>query len=115
MLNGGPIAYYLEKLYERTDCSLTLTGFQVPGSAGHHLLETGRYVTDEDDLKVKCGVNFIDLSAHSGRSDLFEYVKQIDPKKVFVIHGDSCSKFARELQEQGYEAFAPKKGESFDF
>ncbi len=112
MLNGGPIAYYLEKLYDRPECSLTLTGFQVPGSGGHTLINTGKYVTEEKNYNVKCRLGFIDLSAHSGRSELFEYVKMIDPKKVFVIHGDSCEKFARELQKQGYEAFAPKIGET---
>ncbi|MCK4634479.1 MAG: MBL fold metallo-hydrolase [Candidatus Aenigmarchaeota archaeon] len=111
MLNGGPIAHYLEKLYDKKNCSLTLTGFQVPGSAGHTLLETGNYVTEENNFKIKCRVDFIDLSAHSGRSELFDYVKMIDPKKVFVIHGDSCDKFASELKEQGYDAHAPQSGE----
>ncbi len=111
MLNGGPIAHYLEKLYNKKNCSLTLTGFQVPGSAGHMLLETGNYVTEENNFKVKCRVDFIDLSAHSGRRELFDYVKMIDPKKVFVIHGDSCDKFAGELKEKGYDAHAPQNGE----
>ena len=35
----------------------------------------------------------------------------VDPEKIFVIHGDSCENFARELQEQGYDAYAPKIGE----
>ncbi len=114
MLNGGPIAYYLGKLYNRKDCSLTLTGFQVPGSAGHGLLETGNYVTDDKSFKVKCNIDFIDLSAHSGRKELFEYVQMIDPEKVFVIHGDSCDRFARELAEKGYDAYAPERGEKCD-
>ena len=112
MLNGGPIAYYLERLHERMDCSLTMTGFQVPGSAGHNLLNTGRYVTETDDMNIKCKVNFIDLSAHAGRSDLFDYVKDMDPEKVFVIHGDSCKKFAGELKERGYDAHAPELDET---
>jgi len=111
MLNGGPIAHYLEKLYKRKDCSLTLTGYQVEGSAGHTLVNTGKYVTEDNSYNVKCKLDFIDLSAHSGRQELFDYVKQVDPQKVFVIHGDSCEKFAGELKEKGYEAHAPKQGE----
>jgi len=112
MVNGGPIAYYLEKLYGRKECSLILTGFQVPDSTGYTLMKTGKYVTEENSFKVKCGIDFIDLSAHSGRSELFDYVKMIDPEKVFVIHGDSCERFARELKEQGYYAYAPQNGET---
>lgn len=111
MLNGGPIAHYLEKLYDRKDCSLTLTGFQVPGSAGYTLLDTGKYVTEENSFKVKCAIDFIDLSAHSGRKELFDYVKMVDPEKIFVIHGDACERFARELHERGYDAHAPKNGD----
>ncbi len=36
----------------------------------------------------------------------------VDPEKVFVVHGDECAKFARELKEQGYEAHAPQNGET---
>ncbi|UCG95878.1 MAG: MBL fold metallo-hydrolase [archaeon] len=114
MLNGGPIAHYLEKLYDRENCSLTLTGYQVEGSAGHTLINTGKYVTEDKNLGVKCRLSFIDLSAHSGRKELFEYVKMVDPQKVFVIHGDSCGKFAGELREKGYDAYAPKIGEVCD-
>ena len=111
MLNGGPIVHYLEKLYDKENCSLIMTGFQVPGSAGYNLRETGNFITEEKSFRVKCNIHFIDLSAHSGRKELFDYVKMIDPKKVFVIHGDSCEKFARELQELGYDAYAPQNGE----
>jgi len=92
--------------------ALILTGFQVPGSAGHALLETGKYVTEENKFKVNCRVEFIDLSAHSGRTELFDYVKMMDPDKVFVIHGDACDKFAKELKEKGYDAYAPEVGEN---
>lgn len=112
MLNGGPIIHYLEKLYQKKNCSISLTGYQVKGSAGHTLLETGKYVNEEKSFKVKCSVNFIDLSAHSGRSELFDYVKMVDPEKVFVVHGDACKKFAGELKEKGYDAYAPQNGET---
>ena len=112
MLNGGPIVHYIEKLYNSEKSSIILTGFQVPGSAGYVLRETGNFVTETKTFKVKCSVHFIDLSAHAGRSELFEYVKMVSPEKIFVVHGDACERFARELQEQGYDAYAPKNGET---
>ncbi|MCD6477851.1 MAG: MBL fold metallo-hydrolase [Candidatus Aenigmarchaeota archaeon] len=111
MLNGGPIVHYLEKLYQNEKCSLILTGFQVPGSAGRTLLDTGKYITETDNFKVKCKIRFIDLSAHAGRNELFKYVRMIDPEKILVMHGDECEKFAGELREMGYDAYAPSIGE----
>lgn len=112
MLNGGPIAHYLERLHDKKNYSLTLTGFQAPGSAGRTLLETGKYVGEEKSFKVDCGIDIIDLSAHAGRDELFEYIKMVNPKKIFVIHGDSCEKFTKELSEKGYDAYAPSIGET---
>lgn len=111
MLNGGPIAHYLGKLHDREDCSLTPTGFQVPGCAGRELLDTGKYVAEDKSFEVKCDVEITDLSAHAGRKELLKYVKMINPGKIFVVHGDDCPKFAKELEEKGYNAYAPKKGE----
>ncbi|PIX50660.1 MAG: MBL fold metallo-hydrolase, partial [Candidatus Aenigmarchaeota archaeon CG_4_8_14_3_um_filter_37_24] len=47
MLSGGAVVYYLKKLHGREDCSLALTGFQVPDTEGDRLLKTGRYVHDD--------------------------------------------------------------------
>ena len=114
MLNGGPIVHYLEKLHDRKDCSLTLSGFQVPGSAGRELLDSGKYIGEEKSFKVECDIDIIDLSAHAGRNELFKYIKMVDPQKIFVIHGDSCQEFASELKERGYDAYAPSMGETCD-
>ena len=114
MLNGGPIVHYLEKLHDRKECSLTLSGFQVPGSAGRELLDTGKYIGEEKSFKVDCDIDIIDLSAHAGRNELFKYIKMVDPQKIFVIHGDSCQEFASELKERGYDAYAPSMGETCD-
>ena len=114
MLNGGPVVHYLEKLHDNENCSLVLTGFQVPGSAGRILLDTGKFVTEENEFKVNCKTHFIDLSAHAGREELLKYIKSVDPKKVLVMHGDQCEKFSQELKDMGYDSYAPKRGEKVE-
>jgi len=107
MLHGGPIVWYLKRLYKKENCSLILTGFQVEGTPGKTLLETGRFIYDSLDLEVKMLVRKFDFSAHVGRSDLIKFIKRINPEKVFCVHGDHTEEFAFELKEMGFDAVAP--------
>lgn len=107
MLSGGPIVWYLKKLFNREDCSLTLTGYQVEGTPGKTLLETGMYITKELSLDVKMQVRRLDFSSHLGRTELFEFIDKINPEKVFCVHGDHTEEFAQELRERGWDATAP--------
>jgi len=111
-LEGGPAAMYMRHLYGRPECSLVFTGFQIPRTAGRYLLDTGRYVADEVDLAVKMAIHSLDFSAHSGRSQLLEFVNKIRPKNVICMQGEYCERFATELKGRfGIEAVAPKTGD----
>lgn len=107
MLNGGPIVYYLKHLYKDRNSSLVLTGYQVEGTAGRILLETGRYITPETNLEIRMFVRKLDFSAHLGRKELFKFVEKTNPEKVFCIHGDHTEEFALELRARGFDAVAP--------
>ncbi len=107
MLNGGPVVWYLKKLYNDPRHSLILTGYQVPGTPGHILLETGRFVLDEHDFKLRMRFERLDFSSHVGRKDLLSFVKKLNPQKIFCVHGDDTVAFAKELNELGFDATAP--------
>jgi putative mRNA 3-end processing factor len=107
MLSGGPIVQYIKALYANESCSLLLTGWQLEGTPGRILLETGRFIGDGLDLEVRMLVKRLDLSAHAGRSGLIEFIKKVAPEKVFCIHGDHTEEFACELREKGFDAVAP--------
>ncbi len=114
MLSGGPIVNYIERLWDREECSLILTGFQVPGTEGSILLQTGQYIHSDMELPVKMNVRKFDFSSHTSRSELFKFVKKVNPGKVFCLHGDDTKKFAQELRDEyGFDAVAPKLGDSF--
>jgi putative mRNA 3-end processing factor len=107
MLSGGPIVWYIKRLYKREDCSLILTGFQMEDTPGRLLLETGRFIYKDFDLDVRMRIRRFDFSAHAGRSGLFGFIKKLSPEKIFCVHGDHTEEFAHELREKGFDAVAP--------
>ncbi|WP_440948605.1 MBL fold metallo-hydrolase [Methanosarcina sp. T3] len=119
MLNGGPVLYYLSRLYKDPNSKVLLTGYQVEGTNGRLALKHGVIETGGDVLALKPGIEQYDFSAHSGDSELKKLVKDFCKKgteRVFVMHGDKTETFAQWISEEiGVEAYAPANGESFTF
>jgi putative mRNA 3-end processing factor len=107
MLSGGPVVQYIKALHADEYSSLLLTGWQLEGTPGKTLLETGKFIGDGLDLEVRMLVKRFDFSAHVGRSGLFDFIKKVAPEKIFCIHGDHTEEFAAELREKGFDAVAP--------
>jgi putative mRNA 3-end processing factor len=117
MLKGGPAAFYIQKVGKKSRNAVFLVSFQIPGTPGHELLEKGRCVIDGKMRKIKARVERFDFSSHSGASELKETVKKLEGNpKVYVMHGaeGNCENFARWIREEtGFEAVAPKSGDTF--
>lgn len=116
MLNGGPVVYYISRLFDREDCSLVMTGFQVPGTAGRTLLDTGEFTNEEAEISVKpkMKMEFLDFSAHADRSHLIDFYRKVKPKKIALVHGEKTGEFAEDLMKMGFDAFDPEEGESLE-
>ena len=112
MLNGGPVIDYISRLHDRQDCSLVLTGYQVPGTAGRNLIDTGRFVNGDMDVKPSMRLEFLDFSAHTDHDHLLEFFRKVRPKKIVLVHGEKTEAFAEELKKLGFDAVAPQNGES---
>jgi putative mRNA 3-end processing factor len=112
MLEGGPSVMYIKYLYDNIESSIIFTGFILPRTAGRYLVDTGRFVTEGFDLKIKMGIHTFDFSAHSSRDNLFDFVNKIRPEKVICLHGDYCERFATELRGRGFDAIAPKNDDT---
>jgi putative mRNA 3-end processing factor len=112
MLSGGPVLDYITRL--RKNSQILLTGYQVEGSNGRMLLDTGYVVIDEEHIKINAQVTHYDLSAHAGMKDLHEYVQKSEPSKVICVHGDEKNTIAlaESLKLEGFDAIAPKIGEN---
>ncbi len=115
MLGGGPFAYYIKEIYDEENCSILMTGYQVEGTAGRKLLDTGIYEPEKQGLDVKCYYEIFDFSAHCGRKELFDYVEKIDPEMVIAMHGEKAEEFIEDLEKRGQKAIAPEKGDTVSF
>lgn len=114
--DGGPALSYLKEMQARQNGVIMLTGFQVPGTNGASLLKGEKLRLGGLQQKITLPVKQFDFSAHSGRKELFEFVKLVNPEKVYCMHGDqqSCLTFADELTQQGFVAKAPALGETYE-
>jgi putative mRNA 3-end processing factor len=61
-------------------------------------------------MPVSAKVEQYDFSAHADRNGLFKFLNSYENSSILINHGDSCERFATELQEAGFETTAPEAG-----
>ncbi len=121
MCDAGRIRHHLKHNLWRPESSVVFVGFQAPGTLGRHLLEgaeTVKMFGEQVAVKAKI-VNFQGLSSHADHDHLIawaEAFKADKPQRVFVVHGDRdvVPKFAADLENLGYKAYAPTYTEEYD-
>ena len=91
MSHGGRIRKHeLRYLPEKTT-TLLLSGYQAAGSLGRRLKDGARKVEiDGQWVTVRAKIlSLVGFSAHADRDDLLDFVEKINPKKVFVVLGET--------------------------
>lgn len=114
MLQGGPAMAYIPQIYQDPNSSILLTGYQVEGTKGHKLLESGEIEIDGEVYKLKTHYEQFSFSAHPGQTELLDTIVMTKPEHVVCIHGDDTvtPKFAKKVESEiGINAYAPKIGE----
>ncbi|MFB6074107.1 MAG: MBL fold metallo-hydrolase RNA specificity domain-containing protein, partial [Haloarculaceae archaeon] len=111
MLSGGPAMTYVPAIRSNPTNKIALTGYQVEGTPGRDLLETGSAEIDGRRMPVAAQVEAYDFSAHADREGLLAFLDAYRDVPVLVNHGDRCAAFAGELRDVGYDAGAPDLGE----
>ena len=122
MLTGGPSVEYLKGLCESKKHSLIFSCYQPPGSLGHRVREGEKEIVlrengKTDVLKINMDVHRVEITNHSDRRQLMNYVKRCNPqpRKVIVVHGESsrCLDLASSLHKAyRIETVAPKNLET---
>ena len=112
MLSGGPAMTYIPEIRSNPTNKITLTGYQVEGTPGRRLLETGSAEIDGRTMRVAARVEQYDFSAHADRGGLRSVLDSYTDSEVIVNHGDRCADFATELAADGVAAVAPAVGET---
>jgi putative mRNA 3-end processing factor len=112
MLSGGPAMSYIPEIRRNPTNKITMTGYQVEGTPGRELLETGSAEIDGRVMPVAARVEQYDFSAHADREGLLAFLAEYDGARILINHGDRCGAFAEELRADGYEASAPELGDT---
>jgi len=110
MLSGGPAMTYIPQIRANPTNKITMTGYQVEGTPGRSLLETGRAEIDGRVMPVSAQVEQYDFSAHADGGGIRGFVDDYADATVLVNHGDRCAWFAERLREDGIDASAPDIG-----
>ena len=111
MLSGGPAMTYVPAIAGNPTNLIAMTGYQVEGTPGRDLLDTGSAEIDGRRMPVSARVKQFDFSAHADRDGLFDLLAAYRDARVLVNHGDQCERFAADLRDDGYDASAPARGD----
>jgi putative mRNA 3-end processing factor len=119
MLDGGAAVGYLNALSQDPKNGIFLVSFQLPGTTGRNLIETGAYVSSKGEKrKAKSKVRFFDFSSHCGKSELWAILQKLNRStKVYVVHGEeeSCVSLSKRINDElGISAIAPSNGDHFE-
>jgi putative mRNA 3-end processing factor len=112
MLSGGPAMTYVPAIRHHPTNKVALTGYQVEGTPGRQLLDTGSAELDGRVMPVSAQVELHEFSAHADRDGLLDFLDSYRDTPVLAVHGDRTAAFAAELRGDGFEASAPALGEA---
>ena len=107
MLSGGPAMTYLPEIRTDPTNRVSLTGYQVAGTPGRQLLESGRCELNGSVSPVAAQTELFDFSAHADHEGLRSFLNFYEDATVLINHGDDCDGFAAELRTGGFSAAAP--------
>jgi putative mRNA 3-end processing factor len=115
MLNGGPVLYYIKKLFDDARSKILLTGYQVEDTNGRRAIESG-YIEDDNTIyHLKPQVLQFDFSAHCGERELKKLATHLADRgteTIITVHGEDTAGFARWIEEEiGIDARAPRNGD----
>ncbi len=113
MMDGGPVLRYVQELADDPKSAIFLTGYQVEGTNGRSLIETGVLNIAGAPVRPSMQLEFFDMSAHAGHDDLVSFIKQVDPQRVILCHGEQREKLIESLPD--YEVILPMNGQEFEF
>ena len=127
MLVGGRSCYYDNKLSPSEKNLIAITGYQAEGTLGRKLWDwheqerpdrTWKLDNQESvSVSVKCDIRKYSLSAHADSNELMEVVERIQPRKLFLVHGNDearkklseslCARFPK------IDVTQPKNGKTY--
>jgi metallo-beta-lactamase family protein len=105
MCEHGRVLHHLKHGIENSRNTVVIVGFQAERTLGRRLVEGEKKVRIFGDWFERSAevVVLNAFSAHADRNELLEYVRNVRPPKVFLVHGESRQReaLAAALKEEG--------------
>ena len=119
MCEHGRILHHLKHGVENEKNLILLVGYQAENTLGRRIQNLEKKVRIfGDEFALKAEVQTLHaFSAHADRLELFRYVRDAKPKKVFLVHGEHSQRasFAQLLRDQLHlDVDLPRNGDVVD-
>jgi metallo-beta-lactamase family protein len=117
MCNGGRIKHHLVNNITGPENTILFVGYQAVGTLGRSIvggIKRVRILGQRYEVKARIA-EIKGFSAHADRNELLEWISGIQPRRVFIVHGESKSaqEFGKLLrQRNGWKATVPAYRES---
>lgn len=103
LISGSSSYYYAKHLAPHSKNMIAITGYQAIRTPGRRLLDQRVLELDNETPRtVECQVESYSLSAHADRNELTRVVEKVQPRTLFLVHGDADAR--RELSKSVREA-----------
>jgi putative mRNA 3-end processing factor len=117
MLKGGNAIFYMNKIAKKSNNAICMVSFQIPGTPGHELLTSKRFIIRGKMSIVKAEVEHFDFTSHGGQTQLIQTVEKMsNDSKIFIMHGEEekIKDFSEIIKDKfGFSTTIPKAGDIF--
>lgn len=106
-------ARYAEYLIEEERNAISFTGYMDEESPGHRILQSAKKGSSEKvrvngvDKEVQARIESFRLSAHASREQVVQIIAKLQPKRVFLMHGEHGKRFTPTHSIVGGEKIYP--------
>ena len=122
MLTGGASPFYAQAMVHDAKNAIFITGYQdeeSPGRMLQQLAEAGGGTLSlyGKRVQVACEISTYSLSAHADENELTQFAAQLEPERVFLVHGDHMprERIRDLLRQRKLSVHLPRLGEMVDY
>lgn len=121
MMNPQTMSHELARQwFPKKSCGIAIIGYQDPSTPGAALMESvaGKPFTfGKDEVRRLCDVERFRFSAHASLDTLVDYVDDVRPSVLVIVHGESeaCERLALAVLDRrpGTRIIIPRSGQKY--
>jgi len=118
MCDAGRILHHLKTYLERESTSIIFVGYQSEESQGRKIQNHQNIFVYGEEVKNNAQVFTLHgFSGHADQDELLEWLSNVEPSKLFLVHGDpeAIEAFNKKIKERyKFETYIPRLYETID-